>query len=154
MANGKRKSCYVASPCGFAESTKRWYKDLLDQLRNNVDIVDPWEENVDPILALPAEQRRDSWIELGIKHYGKIDKCDLVVAILDQEPPDNGTVCEIAHAAAAPKPIPVIGYRGDTRTSGEDGVPVNLMILAAIRLSGGEYTTSVPDLVAAVIRRL
>jgi len=69
VANGKRKSCYVASPCGFAESTKRWYKDLLDQLRNYVDIVDPWEENVDPILALPAEQRRDSWIELGIKHY-------------------------------------------------------------------------------------
>ncbi len=152
MATGKRKSCYVASPCGFAESTKPWYNDLLGQLRNHVDVVDPWEEDNVPILALPVEQRRDSWINLGIKHYEQIDKCDLLVAILDQEPPDNGTVCEVAHAAAAAKPIPVIGYREDKRNSGESGVPINLMILAAIRLSMGEYTTSVPDLLAAVIR--
>lgn len=152
MATRILKSCYVASPLGFADSTKPWYKDLLTELRNLVDVVDPWDENVDQILALPVERRRDPWIELGVKHYGKIDRCDLLVAILDQEPPDNGTVCEVAHAAA--RPIPVIGYRGDKRTSGEEGVPINLMILAAIRLSKGEYTTSVPDLLAAVNRRL
>ncbi len=152
MAPGSLKRCYVASPCGFAPSTKSWYAALLEELGHLVDVVDPWVEDVEPILRAPIEQRRERWIDLGVRHYGTIDECSLLVAILDQEPPDNGTVCEVAHAAA--RLIPVIGYREDSRTSGEDGVPVNLMILAAIRRSGGQYTTSVPDLLAAVEARL
>jgi Nucleoside 2-deoxyribosyltransferase len=113
---------------------------------------DPWASNVDRILARPVDQRREGWVRLGRRHFDQVDSCDLLVAILDQEPPDNGTVCELAYAAA--KGIPVIGYRNDKRTSGEEGVPLNLMILAAIRRSHGTYTTSLGGLLAAVRRRL
>jgi nucleoside 2-deoxyribosyltransferase len=145
----KGKRCYVASPCGFAESTDLWYKTkLLPQLSKLVQVVDPWDEDVSHILKMPVEQRHRLWVGLGMKHYGTIETCDLVVAILDQEPPDNGTVCEVAHAASLP--IPVFAYRGDTRSSGEEGVPVNLMILAAIDRSGGTLTTELDDLIETV----
>jgi nucleoside 2-deoxyribosyltransferase len=152
MSEGNKKKCYVASPCGFADSTGFWYKqELLPALEPLVEVVDPWTSDVSHILRLPVAERRPGWTALGLDHYHQVETSDMVVAILDQEPPDNGTVCEVAYAAA--RRIPVIGYRNDTRMSGEEGCQVNLMILAAIERSDGSYTTSLPDLIAEVTRR-
>jgi nucleoside 2-deoxyribosyltransferase len=133
----EKPNCYVASPYGFAESTREWYNTrLLPILDKYVTILDPWTVDVSNILDAPADKKADRWTDLGEYHYDTIAlHAKLMVACLDQEPPDNGTVCEVAWAAA--HKIPVIGYRGDLRTTGEENMPYNLMIAAAIRRSGG-----------------
>lgn len=148
----EKPNCYVASPYGFAESTRNWYyKKFLPILENHVIILDPWSVSVKDILKAPPDERCELWTKLGEHHLDTIAKeAKLVVAGLDQEPPDNGTVCEVAWAAA--HNIPVIGYRGDLRTSGEDGMPYNLMIAAAIKRSGGVAVTSLAELEKALKR--
>jgi hypothetical protein len=114
-------------------------------LNKYVEILDPWSVNIDHILSLPADKRKDLWLDLGDHHFNTIkNMAKLVIAGLDQEPPDIGTVAEVAWAAA--HGIPVIGYRGDMRESGEDGLSYNLMVPAAIRRSGGITVASLTEL--------
>ena len=125
---------------------------LLPRLKKLVRVVDPWATNVQHIIDRPASRRRPAWVRLGLAHLIQVEGCDLLVAVLDQEPPDNGTVCELAFASALG--LPVIGYRDDKRTCGEEGVPMNLMILAAIERSGGVLTTSLEELISEVEKRI
>jgi Nucleoside 2-deoxyribosyltransferase len=136
--------CYVASPYGFAESTRAfYYEKLLPLVGKYVTVLDPW--------AVDAGQK--SWLDLGEHHLDTIaNEARLVIACLDQEPPDNGTVVEVAWAAA--HGIPVIGYRGDFRTTGEEGLPYNLMIGAAIRRSGGVAVSNLTELEQELQARL
>ncbi|MEJ2870754.1 nucleoside 2-deoxyribosyltransferase [Actinomycetospora sp. OC33-EN08] len=142
-----RRTAYVASPYGFAESTKLFYAErLLPLLERHVDVIDPW------VVELPeGREPRDRWLALGDVHLASIaERADLVVACLDQEPPDNGTVVEVAWAAAHGKPV--IAYRTDLRQGGEEGLRYNLMIGAAVRRSGGTEVGSLEELERAVSR--
>lgn len=152
MSKIEKPNCYVASPYGFAGSTLDWYNRIfLPLLENHVTVLDPWSVSVEDILKASPNERPELWTKLGEHHLDTIAKeAKLVVAGLDQEPPDNGTVCEVAWAAA--HNIPVIGYRGDLRTSGEDGMPYNLMIAAAIKRSGGVAVATMVELDGAVER--
>ena len=129
---------YVASPYGFAESTRLWYDTvLLPLVARHVEVLDPWAQplgdETDPV---------ERWLGLGARHLATIsERADLVVAGLDQEPADAGTLVELAWAAS--RGLPVIAYRNDLRRSGEEGLRYNLMIGAAVRASGG---TEVADL--------
>lgn len=146
MPNTTKSKCYVASPYGFAEGTNFFYaQKLLPLLRQYVEVLDPWSVDVDQIFCAPLSERPKLLLDLGDYHYKTIKtKADLVVACLDQEPPDNGTVCELSFAAA--NRIPVIGYRSDLRTTGEESLPYNLMIGSAIRASGGVSVYSLSEL--------
>lgn len=126
---------YIASPYGFADSTRSWYYGtFIPLLKRHVEVLDPWAEAPLPLSA--DASATDRWLELGCRHLDNIkDNAQLLVAGLDQEPPDTGTVVELAWAAA--HRIPVIAYRSDLRTSGEDGLKYNLMIGSAIQRSGG-----------------
>lgn len=138
---------YVASPYGFAESTRPFYDEqLLPLVRRHVEVIDPWT------VELPAgDEPRDRWLALGDVHLASIaERADLVVAGLDQEPPDNGTVVEVAWAAAHGKPV--IAYRNDLRQGGEEGLRYNLMIGAAVRRSGGVEVGSLAELDEALGR--
>lgn len=147
MSTRKEKPIgYVASPYGFAESTRGFYYDtLLPLVKRHITVIDPWAEDVSPILAAKPKDQPSMWLDLGETHLNNIaTRAKIVVASLDQEPPDSGTVIEIAWVAA--HGIPIIGYRNDLRTSGEDGLPYNLMIGAAIRRSGGIAVASLVEL--------
>lgn len=135
---------YVASPYGFAESTRLFYTErLLPLVGRYVEVIDPWA------VDLPTGE--DPWLALGEVHLASIaERADLVVACLDQEPPDNGTVVEVAWAAAHGKPV--IAYRNDLRQGGEEGLRYNLMIGAAVRRSGGVEVGSLDELEAALLR--
>jgi nucleoside 2-deoxyribosyltransferase len=136
---------YVASPYGFAESTKTWYDaTLLPLIAQHLEVLDPW--------TVPTEGTgAETWLALGARHLATIEHdADLVVACLDQEPPDNGTVVEVAWAAAHGKPV--IAYRGDLRQGGEQGLRYNLMIGAAVRRSGGVEVADLPSLADALRR--
>lgn len=150
MSEVANPNCYVASLYGFAESTKGWYyQRLLPMLSQHVTVIDPWDVDVSHIFEAPVEQRPGLWTKLGLHHLETIKtQAKLVVAGLDQEPPDNGTVVEASWAAA--HHIPVVGYRGDLRTTGEEGMHYNLMIAAAIRVSGGLAVATMAELSEAV----
>jgi nucleoside 2-deoxyribosyltransferase len=141
-----RPACYVASPCGFAESTRLWYETVLLPLVGTYAVaLDPWSTEIESTAPADAAARYKHSLDLGEAHYATIaEQADLLVAVLDQEPPDNGTVAEVAWAAA--HGIPVIGYRGDARSSGEPGLSYNLMVGAAIRRSGGVEVSSIAAL--------
>lgn len=142
-------TCYVASPYGFAESTREFYaKKLLPTLSKYVEVKDPWSVDASHILKMNPSEQPAGWVKLGEHHLKTVESVDLVVACLDQEPPDNGTVIELAWAAA--HKIPVIGYRGDFRSSGEDGMRYNLMIGAAIKESGGVEVSNLKELELAL----
>lgn len=145
-----RPSCYVASPYGFAESTCTWYTNtFLPVLAPHVRVVDPWAVPVDHIDAMDQVDRPEAWVRHGLLHLNTIKSgIDLVVAALDQEPPDAGTLIELATASCLG--IPVIGYRNDIRTTGEEGLRFNLMVHAAIRASGGTEVSSLVGLEQAV----
>lgn len=142
-----RPTAYVASPYGFAESTRLFYEErLLPVVQRHVEVIDPWK------AALPDDDEADParrWLALGDVHLASIaERSDLVVACLDQEPPDNGTVVEVAWAAAHGKPV--IAYRNDLRQGGEEGLRYNLMIGAVVRRSGGAEVGSLDELDAAL----
>jgi nucleoside 2-deoxyribosyltransferase len=126
---------YIASPYGFADSTRSWYyRTFIPLLEKHVEVLDPWAE-VLPTLSADASAT-DRWFQLGCRHLDNIKKnARLLVAGLDQEPPDTGTVVELAWAAA--HCVPVIAYRSDLRTSGEDGLKYNLKIGSVVQCSGG-----------------
>lgn len=144
--NMNKPNCYVANPYGFAESTKLWYEQkLLPLLRTHVTVLDPWSVDVSHIFEAEKHEQPKLWLDLGEHHLDTIAyNAELMVAALDQEPPDAGTIVEVAWAAA--HNIPVIGYRNDLRTSGEDGLQYNLMVGAAIRRSGGIAVSSLAEL--------
>lgn len=144
-------TAYVASPLGFSATTASWYNDvLLPALSGVVTVNDPWSVNIDHILATPTEERGPLWRQLGSHHFATIAGSDLVVAVLEQEPPDVGTVAELGYAHGLGKPV--FGLRLDVRTSGEAGMPYNLMLAAAICDSGGVECSTVEELVAALRR--
>jgi hypothetical protein len=148
-----KEEWYIASPSGFAESTKLWYEsELLPMASKYVIPLDPWAVDVSSILAATPTEKPNLWLDLGDHHYNTIrDRAKGLIAILDQEPPDNGTVAEAAWAAA--HNIPVIGYRNDLRTGGEERMPYNLMIGAAIRRSGGVAVANLVELEAELQTR-
>ena len=93
------------------------------------------------------------WLALGDVHLASIaERSDLVVACLAQEPPDNGTVVEVAWAAAHGRPV--VAYRSDLRQGGEEGLRYNLMIGAVVRRSGGVEVGSLDELDTVLGRRV
>jgi len=43
FADGARPRCYIASPLGFSEATRGYYRDVyLPALARRVEVVDPW----------------------------------------------------------------------------------------------------------------
>ena len=147
----RKPRCYVASPTGFSEAGRYWCANvLLPLLAKYVDIVDPWSlttaAEVD--AAYQAGQQGQFWLEIGHRNLRAIETCQVLVAVLDGEPPDIGTVAELAWAARAG--LRVIGYRSDMRQSGEEGVPVNLMIPAVIERSHGTWVSTLAELEEAV----
>lgn len=149
-----KPACYVASPLGFAESTRPFYYDvLLPLVGKYTNVHDPWDVDdaiIQRIMDAPLDEKPALWHELGIWHYDVIAKqMQLMVACLDQEPPDNGTVAEIAYAAA--HNVPIIGYRGDFRSTGEAGMQYNLMIGAAIKMSHDVEVNDLKSLEKALV---
>lgn len=149
------KSIYLASPLGFAESTRAYMVELAARLGEIVAVVNPWDdqrfaadiERAATILD-PAERRallarvNDG---LGGKNAEDIRGTDGLVAVLDGVDVDSGTAAEIGYAYGLGKRI--YGLRTDFRLTGENEVSVvNLQVRYFIDRSGGTLVTSVDAL--------
>ncbi|MBI3635985.1 MAG: nucleoside 2-deoxyribosyltransferase [Candidatus Rokubacteria bacterium] len=155
---------YVASPLGFAESSRLFYTDRLLPLLRGLghDILDPWALTdvaaVARVAALPwGVERYQAWRRLDTTiaetNRRAIEEADALVAVLDGPDVDSGTAAEIGFACGQGKPI--VGYRGDTRRTGEnEGVTVNLLVEYFIRASGGTIVTQLDEIAGALAAAL
>ena len=134
-----RHRCYVASPLGFTDGGRAYYRETyLPALAAVTDVIDPWS------LAEPGLEP----IEIGRRNADAIRECDVLAAYLEGQEPDSGTVAEVGYAAGLGKPC--FGLRTDMRRAGEDGVAVNLPVEAFIVASGGRMCRSLDELVEAL----
>jgi nucleoside 2-deoxyribosyltransferase len=155
-------SVYVASPLGFADSTRLFMeRELIPAIKEaGVEPINPWETDpkvqaiIDKAMVIKdLDLRRAAWAEavrlLGKSNAEKIHKADGVVAVLDGVDVDSGTAAEIGYAAALGKWI--IGYRGDSRRTGEDlGAEVNLQVEYFITMPDGVIVHTLAELKAAL----
>jgi nucleoside 2-deoxyribosyltransferase len=151
-----QKSIYLASPLGFATSTRAFMDELTLSLREIVEVINPWDDQrfADQFVALEHE---DSYSarharlaeinrELGRANTASIDAADAVFAILDGVDVDSGTAAEIGYGYARGKYV--CGLRTDFRLAGDNlGSIVNLQVQYFIEASGGKVVTVVDDFV-------
>jgi nucleoside 2-deoxyribosyltransferase len=151
-----RKRIYLASPLGFAESTRGFMETLIPLLEAHVDVENPWDDLrfVDEFAAIQkvdsvAERRQRLGAvnrEIGFSNTTRIDKSDAVFAILDGVDVDSGTAAEIGYAFARGKRV--CGLRTDFRLAGDnEGAIVNLQVEYFITASGGSVVTTADALV-------
>lgn len=155
---------YLASPLGFAPSTKGFLAELKSELRGHGHVVvDPWEDGeilVKDYLTRTACMSSEGKAreltrlnhQIGEGNRRSIEGVDAVVAVLDGPDVDSGTASEVGFSFAKEKLI--IGYRGDIRLSGEnEATLVNLQVQYWIKESGGgrgRLVKTVPDILAAL----
>ncbi|HEV2074141.1 MAG TPA: nucleoside 2-deoxyribosyltransferase [Thermomicrobiales bacterium] len=151
-----RKSIYLASPLGFADSTRGFMNELVTSLEAIVDVENPWDDlrfagefqAVQRIDSVKERRERLTRVntEIGRCNVARIDASDGLFAILDGVDVDSGTAAEIGYAFAAGKYI--CGLRTDFRLAGDnEAAIVNLQVQYFIVASGGRVATSSPELV-------
>jgi len=155
---------YLASPYGFAQSTRGFLQELKSELRESgYNVIDPWEEGAEQFKDFksregcipPSERAAELRLlnhRIGDLNRQAIEGVDIVVAVLDGPDVDSGTASEVGFAFARGKII--FGYRGDIRLTGEnEATLVNLQVQYWIEESGrrrGRLVRTVPDLMTAL----
>ena len=150
-----RTSVYLASPLGFADSTRPFMVSLIDQLSDFVEVLNPWDDHrFDADFARLAHENdfaerqaalRAINTELGRSNAANIDRADGLFAILDGVDVDSGTAAEIGYAFANGKYI--CGLRTDFRLSADNhGSTVNLQVEYFIQASGGTIVRTAAEL--------
>ncbi len=141
-----RPRCYVASPLGFTEAGRDYYaRVMLPALADVVAPVDPWA--LDAMVA-PDAAPRERALAIGRANAEAIRSCELLIAVLDGQEPDAGTVAELGYGAGLG--LRCFGLRSDLRQSGEPGVAVNLQVETFVIDSGGAIVATLAELVAAL----
>lgn len=147
---------YLAGPLGFSEAGRQFHnKSIIPVIKKlGMSFFDPWNtelgHRITEVGSLPyGKKKKNAWhklnSEIGRLNTSEIDKCDLVLAVLDGTDVDSGTAAEVGYAYARGKKI--LGYRGDLRLSADnEGSTVNLQVEYFIRESGGTIITSIKDL--------
>jgi len=140
---------YVASPLGFADSSRDYLVRVLAALRDRgLECLDPWDDADGKILAElsraeavePRADRVDALAavdeSIGRRNMEMIERARGVFAVLDGVDVDSGTAAEIGFAAG--RGLPVVELRTDWRRTGDnDGCTVNLQVEYFVRVNGG-----------------
>jgi nucleoside 2-deoxyribosyltransferase len=141
-----KRRCYVASPLGFTEAGRDYYRRVyLPALAAVVEPVDPW--SLDTVTP-PGTTNCQRALAIGRANAEAIRSCELLVAHLDGQEPDSGTAAELGYGAALG--LRCFGLRSDLRQSGEPGVAVNLQVETFVVDSGGAMVATLEELVAAL----
>ena len=154
------KSIYLASPLGFADSTRPFMEGLARALREHFTVLNPWDNHeFDRDLQAALEEQGDYARRTALfAHFNQqiaraneeaIRRCDIVVGVLDGVDVDSGTAGEMGFAYGIGKRV--YGLRTDFRLTGDNiAAGVNLQVRHWIEASGGKYATSVDDLLATL----
>lgn len=150
---------YLASPLGFAESTRAYMDLLAKRLREHAEVLNPWDKTelgaqYATVQELPTHaERLKRWQEIntqiGAANTAMIDAADTIVAVLDGVDVDSGTAAEIGYGFG--RGLQLYGLRTDFRQTGEnEGGLVNLQVRYFIDASGGTVVTTLDDLIATL----
>ena len=150
---------YVASALGFAVPTRGFSAEvLLPRLRTGgIEPLDPWAGGEAIVTALAVvdqsariEALRQANEAVAARNVELIESADALLAVLDGPDVDSGTASEIGYAAALG--IPVVGWRSDLRSAGDnEGSVVNLQVEHFVRRAGGAVVTTLEAAVAALV---
>ena len=146
-------SCYFASPLGFTDDGVRLLHDrYLPALRRVVTPVNPWDLTRPEELSAAATpgDLRELRREMGRRNAEAIEKSALLVAYLEGQELDSGTVAEIGYASALGKRC--FGIRSDQRQIGETEARINLQVEYFITRSGGDIVDTLDELLTALER--
>jgi nucleoside 2-deoxyribosyltransferase len=147
---------YLASPLGFALSTRSFMTDIEVALRiPGVELANPWSDDplererrdADCIFDMTERLARLKQINslTGKANEESIRRCNMLVAVLDGPDVDSGTASEVGFAYG--QGIPIYGIRTDLRRAGENSAAiVNLQVQYWIEASGGAITRDLEDL--------
>ena len=149
-----QKRIYLASPLGFAASTRGFMAETIARLAEVVTVVNPWDdtsfaadfERTHALTDITERRKEFHRINLGIgaKNERMIRSVDILVAVLDGVDVDSGTAAEIGYAAAVG--TVVVGYRTDWRSSGDnEAAIVNLQLEYFIEHTGGTLICGDPS---------
>src|SRR5437870_3108706 len=122
MSEDDKPRCYVASPLGFTEAGRHYYREVyLPALETVVEPVDPWALASDGEIseARSAGREREMALEVGRRNIAAIKSCVMIAAYLDGQELDSGTAAELGFAAALG--LRCFGLRTDERQAGEAG---------------------------------
>lgn len=154
------KRVYLASPLGFAGSTRSFMDELERALAAQVVIDNPWRFET---VAAEEFARADAILNrtehvaarhalnhrIAAANEAAIRDADWLIGVLDGVDVDSGTAAEIGYAYALGKRI--WGLRTDFRTTGDNaGSTVNLQVQYFIEASGGRIVTTIDDLMDAI----
>jgi nucleoside 2-deoxyribosyltransferase len=153
VSSGKRPRCYLASPLGFSEAGRHYYEETyLPALAEVVEPVDPWALVTEEELyeARAGGNLRELLTDVGRRNSEAIRASTLLVAFLDGQEHDAGTVAELGYAAGLGKRC--FGLRSDLRRIGDETVGLNLQVESFVIESGGKIVASLAELVDALRR--
>lgn len=148
---------YLASPLGFAASTKPFMEELMHALgRTGIEVLNPWESDFGPefrhasAIADHAE-RVAALCQINTRvaraNEQSIRACDMVLAVLDGVDVDSGTASEMGFAYALGKRVH--GLRTDSRLIGDnEGSSINLQVQYWIEASGGKLVRTLDEAAA------
>ncbi|HEY9788236.1 MAG TPA: nucleoside 2-deoxyribosyltransferase [Candidatus Obscuribacterales bacterium] len=150
-----RLKAYLASPMGFSEVTDHFMRTVyVPRLKAaGVNPINPWDlttkEEVDAVLGMPISPERLKAIRelhrtIGMRNKTAIVMCPVVIAQLDGQEMDSGTVGEVGWAAGRGKVV--YGWRSDFRKNGEEGALCNLQVQFFIEESGGRIFNTLDEL--------
>jgi nucleoside 2-deoxyribosyltransferase len=146
---------YLASPLGFAESTRDFMRILESKIADcGFSVVNPWRlgdpKQFETAATIKSAEKRKRALhsvnmEVAARNENAIRRCDAVLAVLDGVDVDSGTASEVGFAYALGKRI--FGYRSDFRRTGEnEGSIVNLQVEYWIEASGGRVVAQLTSL--------
>ncbi len=148
---------YLASPLGFAASTKPYMDELEGALAGTgIEVINPWKSDfaaafqranavADYTERVAALGRVNT--EVARKNEQFIRAADAVLAVLDGVDVDSGTASEMGFAFALGKRVH--GLRTDTRLIGDNaGSVINLQVQYWIEASGGKLVRTLEAAVA------
>jgi nucleoside 2-deoxyribosyltransferase len=148
---------YIASNLGFTEAGRYFYYNRMLRLleEHGHSLLDPWTllpaKTITRVQSIRAATvRKAAWrrtnTNIARKNQNGIDRCDILVAVLDGTDVDSGTAAEIGYAFARNKRV--FGYRSDFRIAADnEGAKTNLQVEYFIRESGGAILSNLEDLV-------
>ena len=119
----KKPTVYLANNCGFSPTNKLALSPVITTLEQmGFTVWEPFSRENDVTTAGVVDP-----LKIAAGNIKDIENCDLVFAILNGEPPDNGVFFELGYAAAIGKPRAF--FRDDFRICTDaKGIPANLMI--------------------------
>jgi len=146
----RKQRVYLAGPL-FSEPERLWCQQIKGRLETgaNVEVIWPGEmveADLPRILALYPVARQDAIADICRRG---IDACDILVALLDTIPSDDGTSWEMGYlwGSRGGRQVPVFGLRTDViRAYGDSDAPLNSMLGAHVR----KLCTTVDELVETV----